>query len=74
MAKESSSIPNTKTHRGNTGQVMLNMSNTTTEAGVYGLGSVVSTLCNPTDWSPTGSSVHGTFQARVLAWTAISFN
>ena len=30
------------------------------------------TLCNPVDWSLTGSSVHGIFQATVLEWVAIS--
>ena len=29
------------------------------------------TLCNPVDCSPTCSSVHGIFQARVLEWVAI---
>ena len=29
-------------------------------------------LCNPMDYSPPGSSVHGTFQARTLEWLAIS--
>ena len=29
-------------------------------------------LCNPVDWNPPGSSVHGIFQARVLEWAAIS--
>ena len=32
------------------------------------------TLCNPMDWSPPGSSVHGIFQARVLEWGAIAFS
>ena len=31
-----------------------------------------STLCNPMDYSPPGSSVHGIFQARILEWVAIS--
>ena len=31
------------------------------------------TLRNPTDCSPPGSSVHGTFQTRTLEWVAISF-
>ena len=31
------------------------------------------TLCNPTDSSPTGSSVHGILQIRILEWVAISF-
>ena len=30
-------------------------------------------LCDPVDFSPPGSSVHGIFQARVLEWIAISF-
>ena len=32
------------------------------------------TLCDPTDCSPSGSSVHGISQARVLEWVAISFS
>ena len=32
------------------------------------------TLCDPVDYSPPGSSVHGIFQARVLQWVAISFS
>ena len=32
------------------------------------------TLSNPMDCSPPGSSVHGTFQARVLEWGAIAFS
>ena len=31
-----------------------------------------STLCNPKDCSPPGSSVHGIPQARILEWVAIS--
>ena len=31
------------------------------------------TLCDPMDCSLPGSSVHGIFQARILAWVAISF-
>ena len=30
------------------------------------------TLCDPMDCSPTGSSVHGILQARVLEWVAIA--
>ena len=30
------------------------------------------TRCNPVTWSPSGSSVHGIFQARILEWAAIS--
>ena len=32
------------------------------------------TLCNPTDHSPPGLSVHGILQARILKWVAISFS
>ena len=32
------------------------------------------TLCDPMDYSLPGSSIHGTFQARVLEWVAISFS
>ena len=32
------------------------------------------TLCDPTDYSLPGSSVHGIFQARMLGWVAISFS
>ena len=32
------------------------------------------TLCNPMDWSLSGSSVHGFLQARLLEWVAISFS
>ena len=30
------------------------------------------TLCNPMDCSSSGSSVHGSLQARILEWVAIS--
>ena len=32
------------------------------------------TLCDPTDGSPPGSSVHGIFQAKVLEWGAVAFS
>ena len=32
------------------------------------------TLHDPMDCSPPGSSIHGTFQARVLEWVAIAFS
>ena len=32
------------------------------------------TLCDPTDCSPAGSSVHGILQARTLEWVAVSFS
>ena len=31
-------------------------------------------LCDPTDCSPPGSSVHGIFQAKIQEWIAISFS
>ena len=31
-------------------------------------------FCNPMDYSPSGSSVHGISQARILEWVAISFS
>ena len=33
-----------------------------------------STLCDPIDGSPTGSSVPGILQERILEWVAISFS
>ena len=32
------------------------------------------TLCDPMEYSPPGSSVHGISQARILEWVAISFS
>ena len=32
------------------------------------------TLCDPTVSSPTGSSVPGILQAKILEWVAISFS
>ena len=32
------------------------------------------TPCNPVDYSPPGSYVHGILQARTLEWVAISFS
>ena len=32
------------------------------------------TLSNPMDYSPSGSSIHGILQARVLEWGAIAFS
>ena len=33
-----------------------------------------STLCNPMDCSPPGSSIHVIFHVRILVWVAISFS
>ena len=38
------------------------------------VGSVVSNSCGPVDCSPSGSSVHGLLQARILEWSAISYS
>ena len=32
------------------------------------------TLCDPIDSSPTGSSIHGIIQARILEWVAIALS
>ena len=32
------------------------------------------TLCNPMDYSPPDSSVHGILQARILEWVAMPFS
>ena len=32
------------------------------------------TLCDPMDYSPPGSAVHGILQARILEWVAIPFS
>ena len=44
------------------------------KAIVTDIHSVVSTLCNPLDYSPPGSLVHGILQARILDWAAIPFS
>ena len=31
-------------------------------------------LSNPTNYSPPGSSVHGTLQARILEWVTVPFS
>ena len=31
------------------------------------------TLCNPTDCTPPGSSVHGIFQAKIRGWLVVPF-
>ena len=51
-------------------------SETTTPAAAAAAKSLLScsTLCDPTDGSPPGSSVPGTLQARILEWTAFSFS
>ena len=36
--------------------------------------SVCLTLCDPMDYSLSGASIHGIFQARILEWVAIPFS
>ena len=43
-------------------------------AAVIQLLSCVRLFCDPTDYSPQSSFVHGVFQARILEWIAISFS
>ena len=40
---------------------------------VHSVAQLCLTLCDPMDWSPPGSSVHGIFQARILKSVAISY-
>ena len=40
----------------------------------YGLIAVMSNSCQPMDYSPPGSSVHGILQARILEWVAFPFS
>ena len=40
----------------------------------YSVGQSCLTLCDPMDCSPSGSSVCGILQARILEWVAISFS
>ena len=40
--------------------------------GAYMHAQSCSTLCDPLDYSPPGSSVHGILQARILEWVAFS--
>ena len=41
---------------------------------VYTVAQSYLILCDPVDCSPPGPSVHGTFQAGILEWAAISFS
>ena len=40
--------------------------------GCYVRAQSCPTVCNPMDCSPSGSSVHGMFQASILEWVAVS--
>ena len=39
---------------------------------VWSVAQLCTILCDPTDYSPPGSSVHGLSQARILEWVSIS--
>ena len=54
-----------------TGRWILNFPGPAAAAAAKSLQSCP-TLCDPTDGSPPGSSVHGILQARTLEWVAIS--
>ena len=41
---------------------------------MYSVAQLCPTLCSPMNCSPSGSSVHGIFQARILEWVAISLS
>ena len=43
-----------------------------THAGTHSVTQSCLTLCDPMDWSPPGSYIHGIFQARILEWVVIS--
>ena len=49
------------------------MSNSNSEVKVL-VAQSCPTLCDLMDCSPSGSSVHGIFQARILEWVAISLS
>ena len=44
------------------------------ECSAYSVAKSCLTLCNPMDWGLPGSPVHGTSQARIQEWVAISFS
>ena len=43
-------------------------------AGLCLIAQSCPTLCDPMDWSPPGSSIHGILQARILEWAAYPFS
>ena len=45
-----------------------------TESESESISCSVLSLCDPKDCSPSGSSVHGILQARILEWVAIPFS
>ena len=56
-------------------QIMLLFLNTVIKSCMHAKSLQLSlTLCDPMDYSPPGSSVHGILQARILEWVAISFS
>ena len=57
-------------------KIKWDQANTSTAQGLRALSVVKSciTLCDSMDYSPLGSSVHGSFQSRILEWVAISFS
>ena len=62
----------TSSHRANTRPSILPMA-TPSKVKVL-VAQWCQTLCNAMGWRPSGSSVHGILQARMLEWVAISFS
>ena len=54
--------------------VLISPSHTLLDAAAAKLRQSCPTLCDPTDRSAPGSSIHGILQARVLEWGAIAFS
>ena len=69
--------------RGEGGSKLLPAGQVATESEAWGVGVVVEAMlvaqlcptpCDPMDWSPPGSSVHGILQAKILEWVAFPFS
>ena len=41
---------------------------------VYSFTELCLTICNPMDYSPPGSFVHGVLQGRILEWVFVPFS
>ena len=55
-------------------QILNLLNSRSTENKSYKLRNGRISLCDPMDRSPSGSSVHGIFQARILEWVARPFS
>ena len=61
-------------HKESDTPVQLSTQNSTAAAAAAKSLQSCLTLCDPTDGSPPGSSIHRTLQARILEWVSISFS